>query len=548
MACQHKTKYNEIEVKQEIEREPIKTEDHWLREWSEAEIDRKDFKVANELDKYDAKQEKVKHEEEHEAFSKGILDDSRKINKYNKTAAEWNLKNKISKNEEAYNNLFKDALLSDKVENMCKFQCVQCDSSVSSWKKLKSHCKQNHQGKKPMCAEIQTYMRKTFCHICKICSEKVLCDLVFMGIHLRKHKINLVRYREQYFFDSNKILPGIIYSNKIVGSLCVFKCSNCEHEFHSKSRFKWHQRQYSHYSKNDNGDNFLKRVYHKCKFCMKSILCEKTVLMLHFRRSHSLSFAEYCKRTGCSLSTKTIANSSSYFLKSLKNSSKIDDLCVFQCKICKKKFFKSSSFYSHTSKKHPGQDMSLSESLVMGCWFKCEMCSLLMLCDKATIRTHLKRSHNYNIGEEVTSLVIKQYDDVRNKFLANTPVSLKVWETPTICVNKIPIEERTSKIGNMCQFKCPRCNETFIIWRKLRTHLKITHNKTICYNSSMVVTARYHCCLICPSAVLSDRAFLSSHVQTNHKMRFQEYEKIFRQNGGEVLPSFIYWRQHGEQT
>ncbi len=121
MAASYDGKHDKGEVRIEIKSEP-KTEDHWLKEWTETESDTKCFKLELDPGTCESKQIEVKTEQEHEVFKKGALDDPAVRRKDKETAkrsaAQLTLQNKRSKSDEGLKNQLKDAVVSNKVAGM----------------------------------------------------------------------------------------------------------------------------------------------------------------------------------------------------------------------------------------------------------------------------------------------------------------------------------------------------------------------------------------------------------------------------------------------
>ncbi len=81
---------------------------------------------------------------------------------------------------------------------LCTFKCSECPVKYKGWLSMCSHLKSKHNIRASMngCAK---YLTKAAVHVCKICSEKVYCDYVFLENHFRcKHKFNLKTYIQQH--------------------------------------------------------------------------------------------------------------------------------------------------------------------------------------------------------------------------------------------------------------------------------------------------------------------------------------------------------------
>ncbi len=213
-----------------------------------------------------------------------------------------------------------------------------------------------------------------------------------------------------------------------------------------------------------------------------------------------------------------------------------------------KKYFSSKLFKLHFKKHKPKELKVLSTYITKGFSYKCYKCPKLMLCDKNFIQAHMFAAHNIKWKDTSTLLFsqIPNYKNISDFFKKRTPISSVVWETNVLPINQIPLNEVTSRIGNLCSFQCPKCNTNkFSSWYKLVQHCKKVHNYKVCYDYSLVSVATCHSCLLCPNAILSDRAFLCYHLQNVHKVSLTKYEQIYLQNGGEVLPTYRDWLKNG---
>ncbi len=443
--------------------------------------------------------------------------------------------------------LCKDAPVSGRVTNMCEFKCLQCNDIFKSFLVLRNHYSKVHKTTRPSMRNADRYLSNPVCHICKLCSTPLLCDLSFIQCHLTKHKMLAKQYIEKFGFDTTKTLLKETMSDKALGNLCVYKCHECGHSTNSKPMFYLHRKQFSHQSKHFIFECLTKKVIHKCRLCDKSLLCDLQVVSDHLKYCHSITLEEYCRRTGCTRIRDKHDKVSQPFLKSLKQSQNPGNSCSFKCNICKRKDHRFFTFKKHL-KSHKGSTMQSIESyIVKGFSYKCKKCDKLLLCDLGAIQGHIMKAHGgtENIIHGAALVKQRKYEKFRDSFIRRIPVSTRSWKNKTLPISQIPLKENTSNFGNMCTFTCPKCNNDFQSYLKLVNHCKASHDCNITYTYSLVSIARSHACLVCPTAILSDRAFITSHLYKHHKMSLTEYEKIFRKNGGKTLPSYNDWVKSG---
>ncbi len=389
------------------------------------------------------------------------------------------------------------------------------------------------------------FITKTVGYKCQICSLVILCDKALIQKHVRKHDLSYPQYMKKFYGENHKAYSQeVTYSNDIIGSLCQFQCRDCGDKFNNRGTLKTHQLRI-HGSQFDRGEKMIKRVMHKCKLCARYLTCESGNLITHFKLMHGLSLKEYSKQTGCKIA-KCIHHSILKFrsmLQTLPRSDAIGNFCVFECKQCNNSFKCKQNLEYHLRKYHSEEDFNVFSYLKHGFSYQCNFCSQIILCDKLLIKAHLKNVHGPVFLDQSVMPISKKkehYATLYKSFMENVPTSTVIGKKPTTSVNDIPIQEFSSKIGNLCQFSCPTCDsKSFWSWRILMRHSKKHHQKVAIFKPSVVIEARYHSCLLCPTAVLSDRHFLSKHLQSRHKkVLMSEYERIYCKNGGEALPTF----------
>ncbi len=435
--------------------------------------------------------------------------------------------------------LCQEAPVSEDVSNKCVYKCSQCNESFMAWTALKTHFRTAHSELHLSVREIEKVMTRIICHVCKICSALLFCDIHLVGRHLYTHNTTV----NKYFQDFEQTAT---YSNNVIGNLCEFECTECNKKFSCKDTLYQHQRHSLHRSNIKANQSVTRKVYHLCKMCNKSILCDSNTLKKHLFRSHGLSLKGYCRKTGCSM-VQSRHSASSWTIKKLPLSKDIGNFCLFSCNVCSKKFSNSACLREHFIVKHqPKVVEPLPTYLIKGFSYRCKVCSKLMLCDNYVMQSHMSVVHGFKKDDKrsVTFKLKEQYKTFCDSFIKDIPVSPVIGKRTIVPIEKIPIKNITSKIGSFCCFRCPRCDLKDVSnYKSLRAHFKAVHNCGVTYKPSLVSVARYHGCLLCPKAVLSDRQFLGTHISTMHKKSLVEYERTFLRNGGESLPTYTDWKR-----
>ncbi len=474
--------------------------------------------------------------------------ETKELSKNNKSLVEtWLEVEKLAKQ------LCKNAKVSQKVANMCKYQCNECSKIIKGWYNLKAHFATKHGCKAISYFELINLVSESVCHKCMICSEHVLCDTLFLGRHFKTHDLLIGQYRSIFGCDTSRGKVDATFSNDVIGNMCVYECETCKRQFDNSRKFTRHLRAASHGDSSKSSLGLRKIVYHKCQVCSKLILCDNYLLDQHICQYHKLSVEKYCESKGIKIEGKEYIKLKQSYLNTLTISNVIENLCIFSCSICSQRYGSSASFRRHISKHKQKPCKPVEKCMVRSYSYKCDICSRLMLCDRQVICHHRRLVHGKKLGHEDKcqnqNISRIEYESLCNSFINSTPISNAVFNRSVVPVSQISIEEQTSKIGNLCIFQCPDCaSKEFSSYFSLQTHYKRVHFQGIKYNFSLIKVARYHSCLICPKAVLSDRLLLGRHVNTCHQLKFSEYERTFVKNGGAVLPTYEKWLQTYRNT
>ncbi len=534
---------NIVHIKAESSEDNVDMQDEYLKEWTDEPLD---SKAGFETVKHEVmlcKQE-VKDEHNTHAHVKA------KVIVVNTKSSSGNVPSKKFRGElhVATEKLCQDAVVSEKVASLCRYICTVCFKEIRCWVSMRNHFSKEHDNKKLSVKDLPKLINEVVCHVCKVCSDKVLCDTALIIAHLRiRHNVTISQYKEQFGIDNSKILPEITYSEYEIGDLCEYRCDVCGRKFNVQSRITQHQK-VSHGRKSRSKDNMTKRVIHKCKICKMSIACMNSTLKYHFKQTHGKTLKEYCKITGCIMAGRVHNDSLNTFelFRSLETSSTMGNLCLFACNLCNMKFNCSKHIKEHNRENHPNIPNALRSFLVSGFSYKCKKCFKLMLCDEAVINRHVKQQHFPRKSNDKTPVSFEkrklQYEKFCSTFLKDVPVTPTVGQSLTTHISNFPLKNVTSIIGNLCQFRCPRCDfDNIPRWNSLKRHCKIVHKSSLNYNPTLVTEARYHACLLCQTATLSDRSILASHVRNKHGMTLAEYERIFRKHGGRTLLTYSEW-------
>ncbi len=301
------------------------------------------------------------------------------------------------------------------VSGKCTFKCQKCSFTSLSWNSLATHSKRKHNEILKM-SEFEQYVTVVHVYVCKICSEKVLCDNQFLQHHFKgKHGYNLTEYREK--FDCNaekkelenntktKINEASVLKNSATGK-CTFKCQNCDLTSNAWNEFKKHaMKKHNVALKMKDFVQYATTLYvYHCKICFDKVVSDFAFLTSHFISHHSMTLTQYRRKFDCKETLKE-----TYF-KVLEtgrlSANQIGDLCTFKCPKCSRVFPSSHKFTLHCSKencalKYERTTFGKYRYIAHVVVHKCKICSKLLLCDRTTIRSHVRSiSHKIKTLEE----------------------------------------------------------------------------------------------------------------------------------------------------
>ncbi len=392
----------------------------------------------------------------------------------------------------------------------CKFKCPDCGKTCTSFNNMRDHFLKQHRKKTPI-EQAKKFMYETVYHKCYVCSSDVLCDNVFLRRHFVKHKLTVGEYKDTFKVDIAKSV-GVVYSNDSIGNFCIYECKVCKQHSYSRTHMQRHMQATSHGKSKDAVKNMIKSVYHKCKLCNLSIVCENIALQLHFRSVHKTSREEYCKKTGCFLAESKYGQQVARERKRQNQDKHYDKLCQgapvsqifsnfckFKCQDCAKICQGEEGIRIHMSRNHK-KNLGLKQLLKIMCKtvsYVCCICNMKVLCDYTFLRRHLKRH----------CLTVAQYKD---KFSLD---SLK----------ESALEYSMNVIGNLCLYKCLQCDEQSFYLGMLQKHKEVFKHGDPNDLTNNIVRPVHHKCKICLKTLLCVTANLRTHIRKIHNLSLQEY-------------------------
>ncbi len=495
--------------------EDIKLNDDLLKEWTDEAED------VKRVSKYHRKKEgEIKCEDELDCNDaslepKDVFSKIGDRNQIRDLCGQPNTKKFAFAMQKMIERLCEGAPLSERLFNSCVYKCTICSKSVLGWKELKRHsyggtaCKQ-----KISLSNLEQLIQKVACLFCKLCSTKVLCDYEFLKRHLKtSHKIPLKEYISKFKIETSSFVHEGTYSNNFVGNLCLYECGVCKKQFDCKRQFFEHKGKTSHKTKT----NIVKRVYHICRLCNKTCLCEIPLLERHLS-THSITLEKYCDNNNCTLDKAAIQKTLSQnnikiredaekiiekLCQKAPNSEKVTTMCRLKCSNCKKEFKSWDQVRRHFSPKSVAMCkrkisvINVAELITKVVCHICKICSAKTLCDSVFITKHLRIKHKMLLKEYIKKFSIDTAESSSNGSYSE------------------------NIIGNLGQYKCDSCETKFCSMKSLREHKKSLSLKRDRFLEKIV----YHKCKLCAKTILCEKIVLHMHFKQAHGINSEEYCK-----------------------
>ncbi len=306
----------------------------------------------------------------------------------------------------------------------CTFECSVCYTIFKSWRGFARHMTSDHK-RRVRLSEWKTFAQNVSVHICRICSQKELCDTVFTTNHLRTvHGITTMEYNKKYITDCSWILYEEMLktgrmSENVIGNHCTFKCPTCERIFTCHPSFRRHcvkdkiccVKHLKHLS-----EYIQKVVVHKCKICSKVILCSRQFLRAHIYFHGIKTLSAYAEKTGCLLEDNCLRSKDTFAFDRVtlgaKVSKQVGNFCRYTCGTCS--HITSMWRYMRVHLQRTGHGTSETNK-----WFKCISKTVLhqcLICDKKVLNgTEFVKDHVSKAHKKTLLQYLKEYNVTQGK-------------------------------------------------------------------------------------------------------------------------------------
>ncbi len=518
--------------------------DKWLALWANSEeetikkeeVESKEtlMEITDDISEEDGLEKPVKHER-----MKGDIVENSKSFTSSKTRNEYNEEGKEDthevqketnkskrkvKSKKVSNNsmhlaknesLLEEAEITDKVENLCKFQCPKCAVIFMSRTSIYQHFRKTKHADTSK-GEIYEYLTDIVAHKCRICSKKILCDRTIIGNHaLSSHNLTSVK---EYSTSLSRFAMRHSLLNKArttasVANLCKYQCPKCFNTYESTLALRKHFRKTKHaVATKLLADNCLIDVVaHKCHICSEKILCDKNIIKNHLMNHHKGTiFRKYSE----DFSFLAVRDS---LVENAKLSDSVENLCTYQCPKCEKVFESRLKFGKHLKQsKHAIYSGDVVDKYLKDVVaHKCQICSTKILCEKGTIQKHMSYHHNITMTKYCNkmNLELDSYKSKKNKDIVEL-------------VTKISSRHKmVNQLGNFCKFSCPKCEFVCNNYKAMKVHIRKKEHGPLLSYTKYFTSVIFHKCHVCDELVPNDIDIFFRHIQVQHKMTLPNYRK-----------------------
>ncbi len=443
-------------VKKECELEDTES-DTWLSYWANPQ---------EEIKKEDIKQEQiVKNEilEDHltptakdELINKelGVFSDEcgsfgEQENEIDKTRKVIKEKSSVSKNKVLFKGhksrlvSFGNAIVSDKVADMCEYQCPNCKEFFLSKCSLRQHFRKTSHVQKTSASTYNVYLSKIVAHNCLLCHKTILCERNTIKDHLKfNHQISIERYSVSINNESNieehrrekslhmqKLTRDKQKTISSLGNNCEFKCMKCNYYSQSWRQLQLHNAKHKHGLGIPAKKLVKKASLYKCKVCNELVLCDRAIIRKHLG-SHKLPLLAYTTQYYAANAQNLLcqyivqlkaavthipairSTPESFlepnFLPIDQTTGNIGNLCFFKCPVCPKEDMSYSCLVRHYKIKHKSKhNYCFKKNVSLARYHRCQICAEIVLCDYTFIKYHVQRRHQISITEYSKKYILR---------------------------------------------------------------------------------------------------------------------------------------------
>ncbi len=156
-------------------------------------------------------------------------------------------------------------------------------------------------------------------------------------------------------------------------------------------------------------------------------------------------------------------------LKDAVISNRVDNLCRHKCP-CGKIFIQRQRIVQHLRKTNHGTTKDADiKYLIKVVHHECKICSKKILCDTNRIKAHVVKCHKIKSLHEYINMTKAEVKEHQKQFLD---------DHNNFRIRSIVYDEQSDLLGNLCIYRCNKCDKEFSSKAVLREHLSPGLKKT----------------------------------------------------------------------
>ncbi len=360
----------------------------------------------------------------------------------------------------------------NEIANLCRFRCRICGFEVGCHLKIIAHSKSNHYQEHVLVkikGETRTYERiSTSWHHCKVCSKRILCDLLAIRNHVyQKHKLTMSAYRCKFLTLKENVGNPKTKTKKILSKM---PRRNPLRNFSTDAMLEAESSQ---------------------EAVSKATKASKPKIGNTLSEVQKIFPLESTSKDKCSEETESPKEAREV------TTTQVADLCWYRCNYCdfedRSRKDMACHYRSKHSQEHPeiwGANQKIYQR-ISTTWHLCLVCNKKIPCDKDAIFAHIRHKHGLTLASYGSG-------------------------------------ETTTKVANLCQYTCKLCSYNAQSLGIIKFHSKTVHTEELKGNSKVSNTYErtktvWHQCFLCQQKVLCDRNTISLHTNKKHKLLLHDY-------------------------
>jgi len=348
--------------------------------------------------------------------------------------------------------------------------------------------------------------RKVY-HSCALCQKTILLTQMVIQKHTKnQHNMEAREYHQRHILGVENhpsycdvpIPAAKVYSPDFITwvNKCIFQCRICSKTSHSNLSYHIKQRHnlsMEEYKKTQ-GPLMSQMVKHTCAICKKDILLTMPIFQKHMKSQHNIDGEDYFKTVLTQNQSSSCDNTRvSTSIKIVDSTDKWKDACTYKCQLCRLILPSDEAMNQHLLSSHSMTtefyESKFGSTLFTKVNHKCKICQVNIQHDAKNLDIHMTLQHGLSL--------VSYFQSYISGPLITPDSMLTSWM-------------------NKCMFHCKICQNQFTSLSAFQRHISEEHAISLmeyeAAHGSAMISAKYHFCSLCQSAVTSDAEYIREHL------------------------------------